>query len=286
MKRLFVYITLIISVVTTYADNWIKDAEPGILEVRYKRIEVTDTLHRDSLFFKDEMILRIGKTKSLFCNVKQFFKDSLTLANPEAAWEMLKAEMDKGGPNAFTNLSGHKSSYLYKDYSDNAIIEEDYFDMTPWRYKEEWKKPEWNTTDESKEILGYECFKATTDYRGRRWTAWFAPEIPVQEGPWKLCGLPGLILEAYDTTRDYVFEACGLMNNSLGEVGFYRNRKSDDYFDVKRDQFFNNWWRYKHSDLVAKIRAAYGLNIKQTPNESTPKTVSYDKEETDYPHDL
>ena len=72
MKRLFVYITLIISVVTTYADNWIKDAELGILEVRYKRIEVTDTLHRDSLFFKDEMILRIGKTKSLFCNVKQF----------------------------------------------------------------------------------------------------------------------------------------------------------------------------------------------------------------------
>ena len=65
---------------------------------------------------------------------------------------MLKAEMDKGGPNAFTNLSGHKSSYLYKDYSDNAIIEEDYFDMTPWRYKEEWKKPEWNTTRNSKYV--------------------------------------------------------------------------------------------------------------------------------------
>lgn len=286
MKRLFAYIFLAAGVVTTYADNWVKDAEPAILEVRYNRIEVTDTLHRDSLFLKDEMILRIGKTKSLFCNVKQFFQDSLKLANPDAAWGMLKAEMDKGNPNVFATLSGHKRSYLYKDYSANAIIEEDYFDMTPWRYKEEWEKPVWTTTNESKEILGYECFKATTDYRGRRWTAWFTPEIPVLEGPWKLCGLPGLILEAYDTNKDYVFEGCGLMNNGLGEVGFYSNRKSDDYFDVKRDKFFNNWWRYKHSNFVAKIRAAFDLNIKETPNENKPKTVNYDKEETDYPHDL
>ena len=66
MKRLFAYIFLAAGVVTTYADNWVKDAEPAILEVRYNRIEVTDTLHRESLFFKDEMILRIGKTKSLF----------------------------------------------------------------------------------------------------------------------------------------------------------------------------------------------------------------------------
>ncbi len=286
MKRSLIYIFVAFASMIAYADKWIKDAEPAILEVHYTRTEVYDTLHRDSLFFKDEMMLRIGKSKTMFCNVKRFYQDSLSKANPDAYWGMMKMEMDKGNPNVFATLSGHKMSYLYKDYSANQIIEEDYFDMTPWRYKEIWEKPEWETTDESKEILGYQCFKATTEYRGRRWTAWFAPEIPVQEGPWKLCGLPGLILEAYDEGRDYVFEGNGIMQSGLGEVGYCQNRKTDDYFNVKRDKFFNNWWRYKHSNFVAKIRAAYNLNIKKTPDENKPRVVNYDKEETDYPHNL
>ncbi|MDE5969330.1 MAG: GLPGLI family protein [Muribaculaceae bacterium] len=54
------------------------------------------------------------------------------------------------------------------------------------------KKPEWEIADETRDILGYQCFKATTDYRGRQWTAWFTPKIPMQDGPWKFCGLPVL----------------------------------------------------------------------------------------------
>ena len=243
-------------------------------------------LYRDSLFFKDEMMLRVGKSKSMFCNVKRFYQDSLANANPDAYWGLMKAEMDKGNPNVFATLEGHKKSFLYKDYSANQIIEYDYFDMTPWRYTEEWVKPEWEITDETKEIVGYECVKAVTDYRGRKWVAWFAPELPLQEGPWKLCGLPGLILEAYDVNRDYVFECCGLMQNGLGDVGFCMKRKSDDYFDVTRDTFFNNWWKFKHSNFGAKIRAAYGVGPKATPQDNEPKVVNYDKEEIDYPHDL
>lgn len=286
MKKLVIYLFLASAAILLRANDFIRDSEPAVLEIRYNRTEVYDTVYRDSLFFKDEMMLRVGKSKSMFCNVKRFYQDSLANANPDAYWGLMKAEMDKGNPNVFATLEGHKKSFLYKDYSANQIIEDDYFDMTPWRYKEEWVKPEWEITDETKEIAGYECVKAVTDYRGRKWVAWFAPELPLQEGPWKLCGLPGLILEAYDENRDYVFECCGLMQNGLGDVGFCMKRKSDDYFDVTRDTFFNNWWRYKHSNLGAKIRAAYGVGPKSTPQDSKPKVVNYDKEETDYPHDL
>ena len=55
---------------------------------------------------------------------------------------------------------------------------------------------------------------------------------------------------------------------------------------MTRDKFFNNWWKYKHSNFGAKMNAAYGVGPKATPADNKPKIVHYDKEETDYPHDL
>ncbi|MBD5356784.1 MAG: GLPGLI family protein [Bacteroides sp.] len=49
-------------------------------------------------------------------------------------------------------------------------------------------------TDTTAFILGYECIMAEIDYHGHHWQAWFSPDIPVNDGPWKVCGLSGLIL--------------------------------------------------------------------------------------------
>jgi GLPGLI family protein len=56
--------------------------------------------------------------------------------------------------------------------------------------------------NETKNIGNFICIKATTTFRGREYTAWFSTQIPVLFGPWKLNGLPGLILEAYDTNKN------------------------------------------------------------------------------------
>ncbi|MDE6782325.1 MAG: GLPGLI family protein [Paramuribaculum sp.] len=64
-------------------------------------------------------------------------------------------------------------------------------------YTEPLAEIEWNIiSDSTATMLGYECIMAETDYHGRHWKAWFTPEIPVCFGPWKLHGLPGLILKA------------------------------------------------------------------------------------------
>jgi len=68
----------------------------------------------------------------------------------------------------------------------------------------------WQITSESKKIGEFECTKAISKpFRGRVYEVWFAPEIPVSSGPWKLCGLPGLILEAKDQSGEvqFVFES-------------------------------------------------------------------------------
>ena len=73
--------------------------------------------------------------------------------------------------------------------------------------KDSYNDLRWNVSTDSKQIAGHNCIKATTTYRGRNWVAWFTPDIPLPFGPWKLHGLPGLILEAHDTTNEYAIIA-------------------------------------------------------------------------------
>ena len=68
--------------------------------------------------------------------------------------------------------------------------------------KDRTPKIDWNITSETKAIGKFTANKATAHFRGRDYTAWFTPEIPLPIGPWKLQGLPGLILEAYDTNKE------------------------------------------------------------------------------------
>ena len=56
-------------------------------------------------------------------------------------------------------------------------------------------------------FMGYDCRKATVDFAGRTYTAWFTPEIPLPFGPYKFGGLPGLILKIEDAERQFVWEA-------------------------------------------------------------------------------
>lgn len=74
------------------------------------------------------------------------------------------------------------------------------------RYEEPVPQIDWEIAEQTDTIAGYRCLAAEGDFGGRRWKVWFAPEIPLPYGPWKLGGLPGLILRAEDSRGDYLFE--------------------------------------------------------------------------------
>ena len=77
-------------------------------------------------------------------------------------------------------------------------------------YTEPTPKQNWQISNETQTIVGYQCQKATCSFRGRNYTAWFAVDIPLSYGPWKFCGLPGLILKVHDDAKEYVFECVGI----------------------------------------------------------------------------
>lgn len=72
----------------------------------------------------------------------------------------------------------------------------------------------WQLTDETCEIHGYNCAKASAIFEGRKWNVWFTMEIPISEGPWLLRGLPGLILLAEESEGDFRFEMEGIAKES------------------------------------------------------------------------
>ncbi len=64
---------------------------------------------------------------------------------------------------------------------------------------------QWELGSEKKLIDSLQCYKATTFFKGRNYIAWYCPAISIPNGPWKLGGLPGLIIEAYDENKDLHF---------------------------------------------------------------------------------
>ena len=85
-------------------------------------------------------------------------------------------------------------------------------------YEEEMPAIHWQLHNDTTTILFYSCKKATADFRGRHYVAWYAPEIPISDGPWKLGGLPGMILQAGDSENDIVFECIGIEKFTSQEV--------------------------------------------------------------------
>lgn len=95
---------------------------------------------------------------------------------------------NKIGFRYFNNLT-EKTMY-YRDIGFNKV-------------KESTENIVWTICTNTKKIGNIECTKATAAFRGRNYTAaWFAPSIALPFGPWKLQGLPGIILEAYDTDKE------------------------------------------------------------------------------------
>lgn len=106
---------------------------------------------------------------------------------------------------------------IYKNYSKNNYCTTTYRTFgqnSPiLLYEKEQFMFDWEIIySEKKMILGYQCIKATTSFRGRKYEAWYTPSIPIFDGPWKFKGLPGLIMQIQDSDKQYVFECIGLKN--------------------------------------------------------------------------
>ena len=148
------------------------------------------------------MRLDIGEKATSFYDRTKQVKDSLM--NEKAKTGNFDfSDLPKGGRFPFS---------YYKNYpSTGKSIQLESVGTTDYKCTENVETPDWQLIpDSATTIIGYHCQLAKTNFKGRTWLAWYAEDIPVSEGPWKLCGLPGLILRAYDAQQQFYLNAIGL----------------------------------------------------------------------------
>lgn len=97
--------------------------------------------------------------------------------------------------------------HIIIDFKKDSIFSQGLVFKDPFYVKDKIYNPKWEIHQERKNISGFNSQKATTNFRGRIYEVWFTPEIPIKFGPWKLNGLPGLILVATDTKSQIEFRA-------------------------------------------------------------------------------
>jgi len=169
------------------------------LYITYKQEAVCDTLH-PNIISNENMILQIGERFTKFYSDNLYQNDSICTELSKVSTNLPVNDELYQGYEIFKNNSTQSMKVTNRlPYLDNVLV-----------YEEELPNIKWDISDENIEIAGYKCQKAEAYFRGRKYIAWFSLDIPSSAGPWKLGGLPGLILKAYDTDKQYIFECIGI----------------------------------------------------------------------------
>lgn len=171
---------------------------------------------------RDTMVLDIGKQVSKFYDPARLGRDSAVSQLMNGNKEDLKSVQVFKGDKAkdLSNLPGTKSSNAMEGESYQILKEKqgitvfDYLSGatgTKLQYEDPFPKLNWELVEGTDTIATYACQKALLKFRGRNYTAWFSPDIPVNDGPWKFSGLPGLILKIEDADQLFSFTLIGMI---------------------------------------------------------------------------
>jgi len=204
-----------------------------------------DSLHRENVV-KELMVLDITKDGSNYYSQEKFVYDSLvneqfSRARATQSNDINLSKIPRKAKVSHTvtkKYPAFEADFHTSINGDNFVIKES-------------EKQNWKISPETSDIGGMKAQKATTDFGGRKWVAWFTNEIQFQDGPYKFHGLPGLILNVEDEKGDHVFKFVELKKMPQ-KVVIFPETKEDELLITKEK--FKQLWREYVKDPAKKIR--------------------------------
>ena len=164
--------------------------------------------------------------------------------------------------------------YVYKGLPAEGKLTYLYTNLCKFKYEEPISKMKWKMLGKDSVIAGYPCQLAESNFRGRTWKAWFTLDIPIPNGPWKLGGLPGLILKATDHTGWYDFDCAGIQNITAQPIAVpkknYETMKPKEYFYLLRmsHEHFNEFMQRYNGKSGESTTPAQQLKAEKLPEKA------------------
>ncbi|QIY84662.1 GLPGLI family protein [Chryseobacterium sp. NEB161] len=217
--------------------------------------------------------LDIAKDKSIYQDFTMAAQDSIIKTAVE---EMQKT---KAWKDLSKTIRMPKFSYkIYKTYPSMTEMYVDRISRNLFAY-EETIKFDWKILSDKEKIGEYNTQKATTEFGGRTWTAWFTTDIPFQDGPYKFYGLPGLIVKIEDQDKNYSWLLSG--NKTIKdwkefsyaeEINAKFGMGSNEKKLIPKDKFEKAYNAFKQ-DPMAEWRAQVPQNMMSMKMPGSDKTI-------------
>ncbi len=208
-----ILITLLTVTMTT---AWAQKPDPVLARVRYTYTNKNDTLANGKPRIEN-MLLFFGKNTSLYTSYDKIRHE---ISEEQKFWAMIESGGGRGKSVFVIDDSNSKwmttTSYLFF-VKENKFYTKEMFSLKSYLVEETAPTIDWKISKDTLSFSGLSCQKATATFEDNNWVAWYAPSVPFQGGPWKLNGLPGLIVEAYDVDKQVYFQFAGIENAKNGD---------------------------------------------------------------------
>lgn len=223
-------------IIKAYGNIHVKDT--ANMSIVYVHVAIDPVTEQRKVKYE---LLSFGNNLILYGGYGDYQMDSLYMENPDLRDLPLEERMNLR--RKFEPITNH----MLTDRESGDLYFYGHIPINYYRYTEPIPKIGWILSEETEEIMGHECHKATTKWRGREWTAWYS-DIPIDAGPWKFQGLPGIILKLEDSTGQHYFEAIGTKNDSypIGYHDHLYSRSTREKFNALLKHASEHWG----SDMV------------------------------------
>lgn len=173
---------------------------------------------------KGQTILKISDNYTNFCDYYHLMVDSLGLyldANK-------KNRQDQQTQELFEASIGNIKWYMatMNNIKTETTLNQFYTGINAYEYTFDTPKIAWNLVQGDSIIANHRCKKATGHYAGRNYIAWYTEDTALPYGPYIFGGLPGLIIEIYDTNQNYIFTFNGMEHHPNHKKEMYNYKKS------------------------------------------------------------
>jgi len=246
----------------------------GFAQSKTQNVEVVYNVYRAyAIPYKFQAVLYTKGDVSIWkdqWNTRELWKERPVADDLKHMQIIENAFKDDAEPCLRTDLSKKQILFHGAILRNWFLVEDNFIDF------------QWNITKENKMLAGFNCIKATTTFRGREWTVWFTPEIPVPFGPWKLRGLPGLIMEAVDSSNTFIYQAVNikpLEDDAIFKKDFASLMPLKNQKIISYEQLLNDTEEAEENALNATAQKL-NVTVKATkPSRSTLEEVKYEWED-------